>query len=74
MHRLLEMGKVAKIEFEKQNDGAVFQLLLEGRTNGIEFSGWSENYIALSQENFVPYPAQIIKSGNIISGIYRTNY
>lgn len=65
---------MAKVEFEKQNDKVVFQLLLEGRTNGVEFSGWSENYIALNQENFVPDPAQIIKSGNIISGIYRTNH
>ncbi len=71
LHRLLEEGKRSKLNFEQKNHKNTFRLLLEWRTNGVEFSGWSENYIALNQDNFVPDEGQQIQPGSIVTGTYR---
>lgn len=71
LQRLLEAGKIAKADFETRNAGKKFRLLLEGRTDGEKFAGWSENYIALDQDNFVPDPGQVLVRGNVVTGTYR---
>jgi hypothetical protein len=68
---LLEEGKRSKLNFEQNNHQKKFRLLLEWRTNGVEFSGWSENYIALNQDNFVLDEGQQIQPGSIVTWTYR---
>ncbi|MDD2487539.1 MAG: radical SAM protein [Candidatus Gracilibacteria bacterium] len=55
--------------FQKKNDGKSMNMLVE-KIGDQTFSGWSENYILLNQENFTPSDNQEIKRGNIIEGIF----
>ncbi len=70
LDELLRAGKIAKEAFLQQNQGKYFELLLEGKTAGDQFSGLSQNYIELNEKNFVPDRGQVISRGRIIRGIY----
>ena len=51
--------------------GKEVQVLIE-KVHQNQFSGWSENYLACDETNFVPHPNQEIQKWKIIRGIYKT--
>lgn len=71
LNDLLKAGEIAKKRFLKDNSGSRFELLLEGQPTKDRFSGWSENYIALDETNFVPDEGGIFKRGNVVGGAYK---
>lgn len=71
MERLLSEAEAVREAFLKRHDGKELELLPEGSPREGEFSGWSENHIALSEKNFVPNPGQKLQKGLPIRGTYR---
>ena len=70
LQRLIGLGDRMKTEFLGQNKGKHLKLLLEGRTAGERFSGWSENYIALDESNFIPDSGSVVERGRVIDGVF----
>lgn len=71
--RMSEISKVAKIvenNFYKKNDWKILKILIE-KVSQNSFSGWSENYIPLSNTNFKPLENEEIKRWKIIEWKYQ---
>lgn len=71
MRRLLSAGQEALRGFSKACDGLEFDMVVEAGSAEAKFSGWSQNHLALSNENFFPHPGQEWKRGKTVSGTYR---
>ena len=50
---LLETGNTAFEQFARENIGQTLRVLIE-KTDGVNFSGWTENYLSADATNFVP--------------------
>ncbi len=70
LQRLLAAWEWLKKWFLEVNEHQSFTLLLEGKPTKEKFSGWSENYIALHEWNFISDPESIFRQGEIIRGIF----
>jgi MiaB/RimO family radical SAM methylthiotransferase len=52
LDRLIQLWKRVRKEFIESQIGQVFEVLLEGKTLGDKFSGWTQNYIEVDETNF----------------------
>jgi threonylcarbamoyladenosine tRNA methylthiotransferase MtaB len=69
--RLLKRaGEEVFDSFAQKNVNSKLRVLVE-KTDGIGFSGWSENYLFCNEANFEPFPNQIFSRGKVVEGIYR---
>ena len=62
------IGKEVKVLVEK---ASIVQSTTPSSLSHTSFSGWTENYLACDETNFVPFPGQDIRKGVVVSGIYR---
>jgi tRNA A37 methylthiotransferase MiaB len=69
LKKLLHAGEEVFEDFAQENIGKELHVLIE-KTDGIHFSGWSENYLFCSEENFELFSDQKIGKGEVIRGIY----
>lgn len=67
---LLEHGEQEKIQFALAEQGKTLRVLIEKEGPTWSFSGWSENYIACNEHNFIPEDGQILRRGSVILGRY----
>ncbi len=61
MSRLLSLAEDVRERFLRGHDGLELELLPEGSPSKEAFYGWSENHIALDEQNFVPHDGQELK-------------
>lgn len=61
MSRLLSVAEEVRERFLQEHDGLELELLPEGSPSKETFAGWSENHIALNEQNFIPYDGQEFK-------------
>lgn len=64
---IIQSGERVKEALFQQSIGTKLAVLVE-KTHGNTFSGWTQNYIAANQENFVADEGQEIKRGEVIVG------
>ena len=62
---LLQAGEQEKKQFQSSHQGRELAVLIE-KIHGSGFSGWSENYIQCTQENFRPHAGQKIARGEVV--------
>ena len=67
--RLVHAGERARETFSSRHIGRTLKVLME-KVDGSHFSWWSENYLACSEKNFIPFPWQEILRGKVILGTY----
>lgn len=65
MNLINKIAEIVKDEFYKKNIWKTLHLLVE-KKSWDSFSGWSENYIKLTEKNFKPKSKEVIKTGEII--------
>lgn len=66
MNRLMALADEVRENFKKKNSGKVLKVLVE-KSDGITWSGWTENYIEADENNF-EIIAGIPKKNSIIVG------
>lgn len=70
------MQKITKIwdeirdEFIEENNWVELKILVE-KHSWDKFAWWSENYISLNENNFIPSSWEQVKVGNIVSWIFK---
>lgn len=67
---LLETGKTSQQVFTERHIGKELRVLVE-KFSWMTFSGWSENYLACDETNFIPFPWQKIARGEVVQGLYQ---
>jgi threonylcarbamoyladenosine tRNA methylthiotransferase MtaB len=72
MRQMLKIWNEIREDFLKGNSGNKLRLLAE-KISWSNFSGWSENYIFLNENNFKPQKKDSIKRWNVITGIFTYN-
>lgn len=68
---LIASGKQQTKQFSQSEIRKTLKVLIEKCDMNGNFSGWSENYLACSQENFLPHKNQKIQRWSVIFGEYR---
>lgn len=69
MSEIASKAEAVRESFCKKNNWKTLKILVEKNSNWL-FSGWSENYIALNQNNFIPFKNHEIKHWNIVGWIF----
>ena len=67
---LLEHGEQQKKNFTNGEVWKTLKVLIEKLNTNWSFSGWSENYLACNEKNFIPDKWQTIARWKIVSGKY----
>ena len=70
LKKLLKTWEEVFENFAKTHREKPLSVLIE-KVDGLHFSGWSENYLLCSDENFIPFPGQEIARGKILKGTYQ---
>ena len=79
LKKLLRAGENAYVTFASSNIGHELALLIEKSTssplsdslNIATFSGWSQNYLACDETNFMLISGQKIARGQVVRGVYQ---
>jgi threonylcarbamoyladenosine tRNA methylthiotransferase MtaB len=71
LQTLLSVWESSFLSYAEEYRGKELRVLIEKEKNG-SFSGWSENYLLCSEENFLPYSFEKIARGMIVKWIYKS--
>lgn len=68
LRELIALGDIRKKEYIHTHQSMQLALLLEGNPRPDSFRGWSQNYIELSEANFIPEVGSTFAKGEILLG------